>query len=133
MNSQKNSGYILSVSRLHFIFREFTIDSLFYSRIHFESSIFFRELSMNSLSLSRINYNNLIVIAKLLWILYLFCEFTLNSLSFLRINYEVTIIFVNKLWIHDQSCQCTMNSLFCAFTISFAKILWIYHLYTNSL
>ena len=70
--------YPLSFSRFYHPLRKFCMNSLLFSRIHFEFTIFF---------------------ANSLWIHYLFREYTTNSLSLSRNNYEFTISSLESLWI----------------------------------
>ena len=113
---------------MHFLFIEFTTDSLFLSRVPFVMTIafanslsihfLFREFHLlliifffafNLLSLSRILFQSnflrihfewTILFVTLLWILYLFLEYNLNRLSFSRIHFESTFSFANSILIH---------------------------------
>ena len=97
-------------SQIHYLSREYTLDSLSFVRIHNEFTIFFakllrihclyREFSENSLDVSRIHNNFGWCFAYTLWIQYVFHGFTMNSLFFSRIHYRFTINFANILWIH---------------------------------
>jgi len=64
---------------IHYLFHEFTTNSILFPPIYFYYRIF---------------------IANLLSIHYEFREFTLNSLFCLRINFEFTICFANSFRIH---------------------------------
>ena len=91
--TQFNIFFTKSLS-IHYLFREFTFNSLSISRIHFQFTIFFakslsihylfRESKSNSLPLLRIYFQFTIYFANSLSIHYLFCEFTFKSLSFSR-------------------------------------------------
>ena len=140
---------------IHYWFREFTLNSLSYSRNQYKITIFFA-ISLWIYSIFRIQY--------------LFCEFTLNPRSFsnhydfdmkslwnhyaftifftfsLRIHHlfrECTICFANSLWFHYLLRDFSLNSLFFPeftfnslsasrfqyeFTISFANSPWIHFL-----
>ena len=109
----------LSLSRIHYLFREFTIS--------FPNSLWilslFSEFTINSLSIWQIHYGSIIVFGELtlnftisfansIWIHNFFRVFTLNLLSrsrlqyvvpdqlFWRTNFEFTISLANSLWIH---------------------------------
>ena len=117
----------LSVLRIHYLFREFTMNlhdfsqftlnfrvvtmnSLSFSRIHYKLIIFIRN-SVRIHLIFRIHYDSSLCFAYILWIYYLLNEFTLNSLwihlviryfllwiyFFSLINYEFTIFFANSL------------------------------------
>ena len=102
---------LLSLSRIYFgfFFREFSIDSLFFSWIHYQFTIFSRT-HYESFNFSRIDPEFTISFANSLSIHYLFRESTMNSLCFReltmnplifsRIHFEFTIFFVFTLWIH---------------------------------
>ena len=93
--------YFANILRIHYPFREFTMNSLViswftekslsFSRIHFESisvsriRYLFRENTMNFQSVSRLHYEFTIYFADSKWIHYPFREFTIHSLSILRI------------------------------------------------
>ena len=99
-------------SRIHYLFREFTLDLLSFTRNHGEFTIIFTlsmwiqyllcDFTPNQLSISRFHY-----------------ELTLSSLSVSRISYKFTICFAILLWIHHRFCEITIESLF---------ILWIYYI-----
>ena len=105
----------LSVNSPFFYFpsRGFTEDSYWFSRIHFESTIF----SANSLKI-------LNILSKL----------TMNWLSLLRIHCTDTIFLLKALWIYYKITNSsrilydlTMNSLsVCKFTVIWE---WIYYLF----
>ena len=131
----------LSVSRIHYLFGEFTINLLGFSQF----TLNFREITMNSLFFSWIYYilsvrstNSLSFLRKcneftifinslfLSRIYYLFCEptiflanslwfqfvFRINTLNSLEILHEFTWCFVNFLWIYYLSLEFTMNLLY---------------------
>ena len=120
----------LSTSQwIHYLFHEFTFNSLFYSRNHYEFTISF---------------------AIFLWIHYFFREFTIsfaNSLFYSQNHYECTIFrtfTMNSLSlsrIHLESIvfrQITMNSLsalsFTIISLSFSRIHYLFREITmNSL
>ena len=114
--------YIANSSRIHLMFHEFIMNSLFISRISYEfTSCFanllwinglYRESNKNSQSVSRIYfvftmklllfsriyYKFTILIADLSRIHLLFREFTMNSLSISRIKYKSKFFLANSLW-----------------------------------
>ena len=148
---------IADLSRIHLLFREFTMNSLSISRIKYKSKFFlanslwfcywitdllwinifsadllwikyhFREFNLNSLSIREYTLN-------LLRIYYLFGGFTTNSPSFSRINYEFTFYFPNKQWIYFLFLENAMyflpvSRIYSEYTWYFANSLWLYHLY----
>ena len=76
------------------LLRDFSLNSLSFSQIHF----LFRKLSMNSSSNS--------------WFLFEITFFFANSLSVPRIQLESIFYFVISLWIHYLFREFPMNSLF---------------------
>ena len=85
----------------------FTMDSLSFSRIHYEI--------MKSLSVSWINNWFIMFLANSLWIHYLSREYTINALSVSRL--------------YNLFCEYTNNPLF----VSTANSLWIHYFFTNSM
>ena len=123
--------------RIHF-------NSLSYSRIHFQFTIyfanldsihdFFRETTSNSLSFYRIHFQFTIYFANSLSFhfqftiffeisLLFFREFTFKSLSFSRIDFQFTIFFMDSLSIHD---------LFREFIFISLSFSWIHYQFTTS-
>ena len=125
---------------IHYLFREFTLTSLFTSRmylnplflswIHYKFAFlfkftiyfadwirigFFGEETMNSLLVSRIIYELSLFFCEFTINSIFFHESTLNQLSFSQINYEYTVNFANSPWIHFFSRN------YYEFTIFFAK------------
>ena len=108
---------------IHYLFHDFTLNSLSYSLNHYKCTI--REINMNLLSdrdstLTSISYfrnhydENIICFASFLWIPYLLRDFTMNALFFSHhLVRELTICFANFLRIHF--------------------LLWFHFLFANSL
>ena len=132
-----------SISRMHYN----SVNTLW---IHYESFTFERDhyllFTTNSLSYSRIKYQ-FTVFAKTLWIPYLLREFTMNllrvsrftmnSLSFSQNNYKLTICFAILIRIHLMFPAFTMNSvgvsrIYFQFNIYFANSLWIRFVFRES-
>ena len=104
----------LDVSQIHYLYHRFTINSLSFLQIHYESiiffvdslwffylfgefsmnSIFFREFTMNSLPFSFIHYEFNWCVANILWIHLEYISF-MNSLLIHLLFYEFTIYFTN--------------------------------------
>ena len=103
---------------IHHLWRKFTTNSLFISRIQIHFAIFFansvsiryrwRELTTNSLFFSRIHSQFTIYCPNFLRIYYLFRVFTINSLSISRIHiltlydymthyYYTSLVIISKL------------------------------------
>ena len=92
----------LSFSRIQYLFREFTLNPLYFLQHHykFESRWIhypFHFNTVNSLFISRFYYEFAICFAISLWIHYLFREFTLNPLSFSQNHDEFSILFTFSL------------------------------------
>ena len=89
--------YIVNSERIHVVFRGVSLNSLYLSRIHFQSTIFFmislwvhlmyRDFSINWISIMRIHYKLTVIFRKI----------TLNLLSLSRINYDFTLFFKDSL------------------------------------
>jgi len=77
---------------IHYLFCDYSLNSSF-SRIH----CLFRKFTLNPLSLSWYYYEFTIYFAISLWIHNLLRDFTMNSLSFSRNHCEFTIYFENLL------------------------------------
>ena len=129
----KNTNSLWSLYKL----REFTMDSVSYSRIYYGFSLLLansfcvhysfanslwidsltREFTLNLLWVHyylrkiTINYFS---IAKSLWIHYSLREFAINSLSFYRFQYKLIISNTNSLWIQLLFRGLTMNLLLVA-------------------
>ena len=102
-------------SRLHYLFREFSLNSLSFSQIHLEST-FFCIMTMNSLTASRFTVNTLSFSRIHYFFLQIFYEITIccaifsfnslfffaNSLSVTRVHFESTIWFGKPLWIRFE-------------------------------
>ena len=107
VNSLWMNCFSCEILRIHYLFREFTMDLLSFSRKHYRSVIFvikklwihflLRESNMNPFSFSRIYY--------------LSREFFTNSSTFWRIQFEFTNNFAKSLWIYFFSCEYLMNRI----------------------
>ena len=100
--------YTLNSLWIHFVFYEYTVNSLS-NRELTRNSPFFCEFIMNSVFVPRINY--------------MFRDHSMNSLSVSRIRYESTIYFANSLSISRKYLE---------FSIFFENILWINYLMGDS-
>ena len=114
------SIYIAKLLWIHYLFREFTRDPLI-----------FRIFTLNLLFLSRIHSRFIIFLANSLSIHYLFREFSMDPLIFSRIHFEFTISFAYSP-IRYTICFAIdpfffANSLFIYFL--FARSLWILDLF----
>ena len=119
-------------SQIHYLFREFTLNSLFSAKplwIHY----LFRYFTLNSLSYSLNHYEFTSCFAKSIQIHYLFRKFTLNPFfpaKSLWMNYLLSV----SLWIYyifrEFTTVSTSRFLF-EFTIFFAYSPWIYFLPPN--
>ena len=108
VNSLWMNCFSCEILRIHYLFREFTMDLLSFSRKHYRFVIFviknpwnhflLRESTMNPFSFSRMYY--------------LSREFFTNSSTFSRIHFEFTINFAKSLWIYHLSGEFTMDLLF---------------------
>ena len=88
---------------IHFLLRDFTMNTLCFSRIYY----LFRESTMNLLSASSNHYNFTICFANYLWIHSLLRDLSLNSL-----------FFTNSPWIHFSSATSRrIHYLFRDFTL----------------
>ena len=117
---------------MHHLLRDFSLNSLFDSRIHLEST-FFHPITMNSLTASRFTVTTLS-----------FHEFTNCFANFLLTYYllrdfsfwETTL---NSLWNHYETIlkslrnHYLLSDFFFEFTICFAISLWIDYLFPTSL
>ena len=115
-----------------YLFRKFTIFSLFFPRIHYEFTIFFANflwshyLFTNSLWIHFLFANSILIH-------YPFHDFVTNSLPSLRFFHGFNIFFEIWVWIHQISLNLpknqflfTINSRFdYLFTAYFAIRLWI--------
>ena len=118
----------LSISRIHYLFRKFTINQLSFSPVHLYITIYsanslwifyqFCELTLKQISITRINYWSTLFFENSLsiWpINFDFAIFFANlplRIYYLRINYSSTIFFANLLWIYYPLCELTINLLF---------------------
>ena len=94
--SLSDSGFTMNarfVSWIHYLFREFLMNSLSASRLYYE-------FTLNSLLFSRFHYAFIILFAKSLWIHYLFRAINMNSLSASRIHYLFREFSMNSQWNH---------------------------------
>ena len=125
----------LSFSRIHYLYREFTMNSLSISRIdftyiHLANHLVLRIFTINSLSISwfhykftiesRIRYEFTFCSANSLYITLIYHKITFvyeNSPSMLRLNYALTFCSRNSL---------PFTLIYNEFTIYFAIQLWIY-------
>ena len=73
----------LYISRIHYLWHEFTMNSMTFSHTHYEFTIF-----------SRVYYWFTIFIVDSSWIHLVFREFTINLLSISRIYYENHLCFI---------------------------------------
>ena len=107
--------YFANLLWINLVFREFTLNLVYFLRIHYEFTYYifdssrihlvFHNFTMNSLSISRIYYKNTSCFANILfflWIHYqcLFWKLTVNPLSISKIHFlfnEFTIYFANIL------------------------------------
>ena len=120
---------------IHYFFREFTLNPLFFSRIHHQfticsriryESINFLRIALNLLSLSRIQYGYFLFLANSLCINYLFGEVSPS-----RIHYEFLIFFANSLSIHYLFGAFTMAPLiFRVFTLNLLFLSRIHYHFT---
>ena len=138
---------------IYYLLRISTINSQFYSRIHYEFIIFFFNsfwIQYKFTIFTRIYYEFTIFFANPLWFHNLFREFVMNSLSLPRIYYdftiltqthyefsffswicyELTILRAKTPWIHNLHREFRMNPLYFSrinyeFTRFFANSLWI--------
>ena len=103
---RENTINLLSVSRnsptIHYLYPQFTVNSLSFPRIHYILSIsriiFETNFDFaNSLSISRKYHKLGICYVIKLWIHSLFRDVTMNLLSISRINYKLAICFVISL------------------------------------
>ena len=143
------NSFLAKTPSVHYHFREFTMNPLLFSRIHwihylssgitmiyiyFSISLFFLELT--------------ICFAESLWILYRSRVFTFKTLSFPRIHYKFTISYVNSLWNYYLFCKNDIDPLYLSwtnyeftmfvvisitiscnhseFTINFENLLWLH-------
>ena len=143
----------VSISGIHYLFREFIlnpifstqslIDSPFYSRFKSEFTILCPKIIIDTLFFSRNQFGFAICFAAWLWIHYLILEITFNSLSASRFSYELATFCSNppsihyllhdSPWIHYVFLDLTFNSLCFSrfdfqFTICLAISLWIHYL-----
>ena len=108
--------YFVKIPWMPFLFRESTINFIFFPRIHYELTIFFA----NSPRIHYLFREFSIYFANILWFHYFF-----------RINYELTIFFANSLWIrsllHESVFrEVKMNPLsFSRSRYLFAKLPWM--------
>ena len=123
-----------------YLFRKFTIFSLFFPRIHYEFTIFFANflwshyLFTNSLWIHFLFANSILIH-------YPFHDFVTNSLPSLRFFHGFNIFFEIWVWIHQISLNLpknqflfTINSRFdYLFTAYFAIWLWINQFFHQSL
>ena len=109
----------LSFSQIHFLFRKLSMNSSSNSWFLFEITFFFA----NSLSVPRIQLESIFYFVILLWIHYLFREFPMNSQSTSRFLFYFIKFFANTPWIHF------IPQNHYEFTISFAISLWIHYLF----
>ena len=109
---------------IRYLLREFTSNSLFVSRIHFQFTNYlamhylFRKSLLIHYFFSRIYIEFTIYFAISLWVHYFFCESTLNSESALRIHYQFTFVFVNSFRTDYLCREFNSNSFFYANTLS---------------
>ena len=122
----------------HFLFRDFTRNSSYFSRIHYQ----FREFTLNprftlnSLSASRFHYE-FTIFSRIhlesifsLWIYYLLRDFKMNLLYISGIHFEYTICFAYFLWIHHLTINLlSFSRNHCVFTIFFENSLLIKYLF----
>ena len=87
-----------------------------FSWIHYDFFYLFGEFSMDSIFFSRIYYGFTIHFLNSLWIHYLFRLFTMNSIGVSRIYYEY-IANISISWIHYW-----FTFFFCEFTIYFTNM-----------
>ena len=97
-------------TQFNYLFREFTMNPLSFSRNHNEFTILFslslwvhylfRESSMDTLFVTRYLSKFTICFAKSLLNRYLLCEFTIHRKSISWIWLESTIFSANQLWYH---------------------------------
>ena len=88
---------------IHYLFRKltfhylwnFSLNSLYFSRIHLESTLF-RKITMDSLSPSQFHYEVTIFFTNSIWIHYFIPKITMNTLFFSRNQYLITICFANS-------------------------------------
>ena len=99
---------LLSFSRIHYLFRDSTINSLFVQRIHY----LFREYCLISLYILQIHYEFTIHFGNILWFHYKFRDF-----------FYFTISLANWLWIHNLFCKFTMNS---------DSVSWVHYLFREN-
>ena len=113
----------------HYLFRNFTTNSLSVSRFQHESTIYFGN-SLWTLSFSHFHYEFTILFAKSLLIYDLFRDISVNSLFVSLIHYEIAICFVNLLYNKNHFRGFGLNQLFfprinSEFIIYFANSIWI--------
>ena len=145
--------YFTIALKIHSMFREYTINSVFISQVHFEFTVEsqihcefpnnFANLLNLYLSFSRKYHKFTIFLAIWLWIHCLLRWFIINTLSISRIYLEFTIFFASSLWIYFLYYDFTINLvdfsriyflihyLLREFTIYFAKQPWIYYLFQD--
>ena len=117
VNSLWMNFFSCEILRIHYLFREFTMDLLSFSRKHYRFVIFviknpwnhflLRESTMNPFSFSRMYYLS----REFFTNSSTFREFTLNSLSISRNHCEFTIFLANSQWIYFFSCEYLMNRI----------------------
>ena len=101
--------------RIHYRFRECTLNPLSFLRNYFELTILFTKSvwkhPLHDFTVPRINLISTISFVISLWSHYIFREFTLNTLSVSRNYYEFTICSANLLWIHYPFRDISFKSL----------------------
>ena len=115
----------LSFSGIHYLFPELPI----FSRMHLEST-FSREITMNSLYSSRYHFDSTICFVISLWIRYHFHEINVNSLSISRFYYEFNIFSPKSLLIHFFIAETIWIHYFCRdFTMISLSAWWFHYEY----
>ena len=117
---------LLLFSRIRYLFRDSTINSLSVSRNSPSIHYLFHQFTINSQSIPRIHYEY----RSFTRINYLSGEFTVNSLGLSQIYQEFTFCFAMTLWIHYLISESTMNWL-CVpvIHIYYAYSLWFHYLF----
>ena len=110
---------LLSFSQFILNFREITMNSLSFLRVHYKFIVFIANLVRTHL-IFRIHYDFSLCFAYILWI---HLKFSMNSLGVSLISYEFTIFPLNSLWICYIFPELTMNSL-----LFFANSSWFHSL-----
>ena len=101
---------------IHYLLRDFTMNSLPVSRIHLESVF-----SLN-------HYELTICFAISLWIHYLIPKIAMNSRCFSRFHYEFTIVFAKSLWVRFEITWKPLWNQY-EFSIFFAYLLSVSRLF----